>query len=192
MPRAVGKVGVALATPNFPGHSMPRRAGPGAGPATVRAMSAERDVVTVQRLIPAPAQAIFALLADPGRHPEIDGSGTVRRARSGGRRLTLGDSFGMEMKRGLRYRVRNVVVEFEVDRRIAWQTLAPPPLDKLVTGRIWRYQLEPAEGGTLVRETWDIRSEAFPARPFVRRLAGSTRRNMERTLERIDHVVTSR
>lgn len=155
-------------------------------------MSAERDVVTVQRLIHAPAKDIFALLADPARHPEIDGSGTVRRATSGGRRVRLGDSFGMEMKRFLPYRMRNVVVEFEEDRRIAWQALAAAPLDKLVTGRIWRYQLEPVDGGTLVRETWDIRSEASPARPVIRRMAALTRRNMERTLERIDRTVTGR
>ena len=36
-----------------------------------------RNLVTVQRLIPAPAAAIFDLLADPSRHPQIDGSGTV-------------------------------------------------------------------------------------------------------------------
>ena len=35
------------------------------------------DAITVERTIAAPAEKIFALLADPGRHHEIDGSGTV-------------------------------------------------------------------------------------------------------------------
>lgn len=152
-------------------------------------MSHDRDRVTVERVIPAPADRIFDLLVDPAKHLEIDGSGTVQRARSGGRRLRLGDSFGMDMKLGARYSTRNEVVELEEDRRIAWRTLAPAPLSRLFTGRTWRYELEPVEGGTLVRETWDLSTEAPVARPLVRRMAGQTRRNMTRTLERIEQVV---
>ena len=150
-----------------------------------------RNLVTVQRLIPAPAAAIFDLLADPSRHPQIDGSGTVIAPTSAGsRRLGLGDTFGMSMKLGVPYSTRNVVVEFEPDRLIAWQTLAAAPLDKVVTGRVWRYELEPVEGGTIVRETWDISREAPLSRPVVRRMmASSTRENMARTLERIASVV---
>lgn len=150
------------------------------------------DQVTVQRRIEAPAEAIFDLLADPARHHDIDGSGTVTKSRSTGeRRLGLGDSFGMDMNWGVAYSTKNVVTEFEEDRRIAWQTLAPAPLDKLMTGRTWRYELEPVEGGTIVRETWDISTEAWPARPFVRRLAGLTRRNMEATLARIEDLLSA-
>jgi uncharacterized protein YndB with AHSA1/START domain len=151
------------------------------------------DQVSVQRLIPAPPEAIFDILANPARHSEIDGSGTVVKARSsrGERRLGLGDSFGMEMSLGVGYSTRNVVTEFEENRRIAWRTLAPAPLDRLFTGRTWRYQLEPQDGGTLVRETWDVSTEAWPGRIFVRRLADLTRRNMSKTLERIDEVVST-
>lgn len=150
------------------------------------------DQVTVQRLIPAPPEKIFDLLADPARHAEIDGSGTVQGPRStrGGRRLGLGDSFGMSMKWGVPYSTKNVVTELEENRRIAWRTLAPAPLDKVATGRTWRYELEPQDGGTLVRETWDLSTEAWPGRLVVRRLAGMTRANMRRTLERIEQVVT--
>ena len=151
------------------------------------------EQVTVQRLIPAPAEAIFDLLADPGRHHEIDGSGTIVGARSAGeRRLALGDSFGMDMDWGVNYATKNVVVEFEENRRIAWQTLAPKPLSYVLTGRIWRYELEPVEGGTIVRETWDPRQEALPSRYVVRAtLTDLTRRNMEKTLQRIQDVVTA-
>ena len=151
------------------------------------------EQVTVQRLIPAPAEAIFDLLADSGRHHEIDGSGTIVGARSAGeRRLALGDSFGMDMDWGVNYATKNVVVEFEENRRIAWQTLAPKPLSYVLTGRIWRYELEPVEGGTIVRETWDTRQEALPSRYVVRAtLTDLTRRNMEKTLQRIEDVVTA-
>ena len=94
------------------------------------------DSISVSRVVPAPAAAIFALLADPSRHPEIDGSGTVVAPRSpGSRTLRLGDTFGMSMRMGLPYSTRNVVIELEPDRLIAWQTLAAAPFDRVVTGR---------------------------------------------------------
>lgn len=153
---------------------------------------ANTSQVSTQRLIPAPAERIFDLLADPAGHTEIDGSGTVRRSRSRGeRRLGLGDTFGMDMKMGLPYRMRNVVTEFEENRRIAWQARASGPAEKLLGGRTWRYELEPRDDGTLVRETWDPSTEAAPSRALIRRaLPDRTRQNMERTLERIEQVVT--
>jgi hypothetical protein len=144
------------------------------------------DHVTVERVIPAEAADIFDLLVDPARHVEIDGSGTVQEARSGGRRLGLGDSFGMDMRIGVAYSTRNVVVEFEENRRIAWRTMASGLVGWFVAGRTWRYELEPVDGGTRVRETWDISTERLPSRFAVGRMADSTRTNMERTLERIE------
>src|SRR5688500_6278346 len=98
------------------------------------------DQVTVERVIPADPGAIFDLLAHPERHHEFDGSGTVRNARRTGRRVGLGDSFGMDMKWGVPYFTHNVVREYVEGRLIAWQTLAPAPLDRLITGRTWRYE----------------------------------------------------
>lgn len=152
-------------------------------------MSPSPDLLSVERFVPAPPEAVFALLTDPAKHVEIDGGDTVRAARSGGRRLGLGDRFGMDMHLGAAYSTLNTVVEFEQDRRIAWQTTATGFLAKVIGGRIWRYVLEPVDGGTLVTETWDIRAEATPSKPFVRRMTSMTRRNMERTLARIEQAV---
>jgi uncharacterized protein YndB with AHSA1/START domain len=149
------------------------------------------DTLSVQRLVPAPPEPIFDLLADPAGHAEIDGGGTVRGARSGGRRLALGDRFGMDMHLGVAYSTRNTVVELEENRRIAWQTSASGPVGSLLGGRIWRYELEPVEGGTLVTETWDLSQERWTSKPVVKAtMTASTRRNMERTLERIEQLVT--
>lgn len=149
--------------------------------------------VTVERLIPASAEEIFDLLATPARHPEFDGSGTVRGIRSSSDRVGLGDTFSMGMHWGVPYFTHNEVTEFDEGRRIAWRTLAPGPLALLFTGRTWRYELEPAEGGTLVRETWDTSTERPLTRVLIReRLGGLTKRNMAETLERIEHVVTGR
>ena len=147
------------------------------------------DVVTVERVIPAEPKAIFDLLADPARHREIDGSGSVREAEGGSQRLALGSRFGMAMKMGLRYSMSSEVVEFEDDRRIAWQTRGPGPIGGRLGGRIWRYELEPVEGGTLVRESWDLTTESTLSKPIVRRGAKGTRKNMAATLERIEQVV---
>lgn len=153
-------------------------------------MAASRDVVTVERTIPAAPEAIFDFLADPSRHREIDGSGTVREAKGESQRLKLGSTFGMSMKMGIPYSMVSTVVEFEENRRIAWQTRGPGPIGRHVAGRIWRYELEPVDGGTRVRETWDITSESAITKPVVRLGADRTRKNMEATLARIEELVT--
>jgi uncharacterized protein YndB with AHSA1/START domain len=148
------------------------------------------DRITVERLVPAPAEKIFALLADAARHPVIDGSGMVRQAKSGATEpLKLGSTFGMSMKMGIRYSMESEVIEFEPGRRIAWQSRPPGRMGKMSGGRVWRYELEPRDDGTLVRETWDI------SRDKQRRLLGlgglpkRTREGMEKTLERIEELL---
>ncbi len=155
-------------------------------------MSDPSDVVSVERLIPAPADRIFDLLADPARHQEIDGSGTVRDAKAGSQRLALGSRFGMSMKLGVPYSMASTVVEFDQDRLIAWQTKPHGLLARFGGGRIWRYELEPApDGATLVRESWDISQESAFSKPAVKRMAKATASNMAATLERIEQVVTA-
>jgi len=153
-------------------------------------MGEDQDVVSVERTIAAPPEAIFELLADPRRHRDIDGSGSVRDPKGEPQELELGSTFGMSMKMGLPYSMVSTVVEFEPNRRIAWQTTGPTAIGKHVGGRIWRYELEPVEGGTLVRESWDIRQESAFTKPVVRRGASATRKNMAATLERIESIVT--
>jgi uncharacterized protein YndB with AHSA1/START domain len=138
------------------------------------------NVETVERVIPAPAKAIFDLLADPRRHPEIDGSGTVRETKPDTiERLSLGAKFGMSMKFGVKYSMVSEVIEFDDDRSIAWQSRPPSKLgSKFGGGRIWRYQLEPVEGGTRVRESWDITHEKIKL--FVRPARKRTRNRWRR------------
>src|SRR5438105_3782836 len=115
------------------------------------------DVLSVERVIAAPPEAIFALVADAGKHPLIDGSGTVKEVKEGApERLSLGSKFGMSMKVGIKYSMVSEVIEFEDDRRIAWQSKPTGLGGRLAGGRIWRYELEPVEGGTRVRESWDL------------------------------------
>jgi len=140
------------------------------------------DRITVERTIKAPAASIFALLADAGKHREFDGSGTLRGTRQESRPLALGTRFGMAMHMGFGYRTSNEVVEFEQDRRIAWKTTG---LKGIVGGRIWRYELQPVEGGTLVAETWDVSQDR--QKFFLKRskMPAAAKNGMRKTLERI-------
>lgn len=149
----------------------------------------DSDTVSVERTIQASAADIFAIVSDAGRHQEIDGSGTVRGTRQPSRPLQLGSVFGMSMHMKVGYRTKNVVVEFEPDRRIAWQTSG---LFGLIGGRIWRYELEPVgDGATLVRETWDVSQDKQRALLKRSKMPAAAKRGMRRTLERLEQVVAA-
>ena len=152
-------------------------------------------VLTVEREIEASPEAIFDVLSDASQHALIDGLGMVQgSAESTPDGLTLGTTFGMGMKMAaVKYSTVNNVVEYEENRRIAWQTGPTGRWGRVLAGRIWRYQLEPVDGGTLVRESWDI----TPDHQRVLLKLGNiywnkTRRDMERTLARLDALVASR
>ncbi len=162
----------------------------------------QSDTVSVERVIKAPAREIFALLADAGRHASFDGSGTLAHARSGEGStharsgegsipLELGTTFSMRMRGRpetlyLPYTMSNEVIEFVPDRRIAWQ---PTTLGGLVGGRIWRYELTPVEGGTLVRETWDVSRDRQRRMLKMGSMPRQTADGMRATLARIAALV---
>ena len=149
----------------------------------------EGDVVSVERCIPAGPAAIFALVADAARHPEIDGSGSVRQVKTGApQKLSLGASFGMSMKQGIAYSMVSTVIEYEEDRRIAWQSRPAGFVGKFVGGRIWRYELEPVDGGTRVRESWDVSKDHQRIFLKLGGLPAKTKGSMEKTLARIEEL----
>ena len=139
--------------------------------------------VSVSRVVPATPAEVFNVLTDASLHPVIDGSGMVQGARGKVERLHLGSKFGMNMRLGVPYVIHNTVVEFEPDRRIAWQHFG---------GHRWRYELAEVEGGTEVTETFDWSTSKFP---LGIELAGYPKKhpaNMERTLERLEAFLTHR
>lgn len=144
------------------------------------------NTISVERVINAPASTIFALLADAGKHSSFDGSGTVQKSAQASQPLSLGSTFGMSMRMVVPYKTTNAVIEFETDRRIAWQTTL---VGGLVGGRIWRYELSESDGGTLVRETWDISRDK--QRPLLKRtgMPKQAEDGMRATLERIAELL---
>lgn len=141
----------------------------------------EHRLVSASTVVRAPADQVFDLLADPARHPVLDGSGTVRALVRGPDRLFLGARFAMAMRIGLPYAVVNRVVEFDEGRRIAWTH---------VSRALWRYELEPAgPTSTRVLETFDMRES--PLAPLYERTGVAQRnaRGIVRSLALLRDVV---
>ncbi len=112
--------------------------------------------IVVSRRVEAPAARVFAVLADPGRHAEIDASGTVRSARAPVPVTAVGERFCMAMyreDRGGDYETDNVVTTYEPDRAIGWATTYPgqEPL-----GYTYTYLLSPdGDERTVVTQVYD-------------------------------------
>ncbi|MGA9673754.1 MAG: SRPBCC family protein [Mycobacterium sp.] len=151
------------------------------------------DTVSVERVIKAAPDKIFALVADAGKHASIDGAHSVNHASQASVPLSMGAKFGMAM-RGRKetlfipYRTNNTVIEYEPDRRIAWKTTF---LGGRVGGRIWRYELEAAPEGTLVRETWDVSQDKQKRMITSGSIPQQTAEGIRATLERIATLVES-
>jgi uncharacterized protein YndB with AHSA1/START domain len=140
-------------------------------------------IVSVERFVSAAPGLIFEILADPRQHSKIDGSGSVKTAKvSAPSRLSKGAKFTMDMKIGVPYKMTNTVVEFEENRRIAWQHFG---------GHIWRYILEPVDGGTKVTEQFDYNGSKSVLMLKLRGSMASNERFMVKTLENIEKHFTA-
>ena len=131
-------------------------------------------------VIEAPADKVFALLANPQRHPDFDGSDSVKANIKGPTQLAKGAKFGMRMRIKLPYVITNEVVEYEQDRLIAWQHFGK---------HIWRYELAPATGGgTEVTESFDWEHARSPKFLEKRDYPAKNAVSMEKTLVRLKEL----
>ena len=151
--------------------------------------------VSVSRRIPAPAQVLFAVLADPARHRSVDGSGMVGQALTTSPISRAGDTFTMPMHNDEmgEYEITNHVIDCQPNRRIAWEpalTAASRPQDQAGIGdrshHRWIYELTPdGPDATIVTETYDCTR----APEWLRRAVKNGQRwitAMTITLERLD------
>jgi len=109
---------------------------------------------TVTRTVPVSAERIFAVLVDPSRHPEIDGSGMVRRAATTERVTKVGDVFTMEMHQDAfgDYQADNHIVVLEFNQKIAW---APAGAGGDPIGHVWAWELTTDGQSTIVSHSYD-------------------------------------
>ena len=120
--------------------------------------------------VAAPVAALFDQIADPHRHHDLDGSGTVRDADvKGPHRLTEGDKFTVAMTQyGLPYKITSTATAVQENHLVEWEH----PL-----GHRWRWELsEVSPGTTKVTETFDYSTAKVP---FVVELLGFHKKNAE-------------
>lgn len=138
--------------------------------------------VTVE---PSPSE-LFAVLVDPAKHVEADGSGMLMLAQGSGQITGVGQTFTMSMRAedGRAYEVANHVVEFEADRHIAW---TPARVGARPVGVKWEWFLEPSGAGTAVRQRCDwsavTDAEYLARRPLPRVSADKMRATVLRIAE---------
>lgn len=119
------------------------------------------ETVSASATVNAPAETVFAVLADPATHEAIDGTGWVRQP-LGDKHLTgVGQIFRMAMYHDNHpvkdYEMANRVEVFDRPRAIAWLPGQGPDDAALEFGGwVWRYDLEPVgDDRTEVTLTYD-------------------------------------
>lgn len=151
----------------------------------------------VSRVVHAPAARVFAVLADPRRHPTIDGSGMLQGTRSDSITAS-GQEFVMRMHHDDLgdYQTVNAVTAFEPDVVVGWAPRLDTGFECDLVGKLagirtgghtYTYRLREAGDDTEVTETYDWsgvtdpRFEAFC--PFV------TREQLADTLDNLARAV---
>lgn len=120
--------------------------------------------------VDAPVAELYAMAADPRRHRELDGSGTVRDNVKAPAEPTVGSKFTTNMKMyGVPYRIRSTVTALKPNEVVEWRH---------PEGHRWRWEftaLSPTR--TRVTETFDYRNAGLLKRTFYL-LTGSIKGNM--------------
>lgn len=130
--------------------------------------------------VAAPAAELFAIAADPRRHRELDGSGTVRDNVTAPAEVAVGSKFSTKMKMyGMPYRITSRVTALKPNELVEWQH---------PEGHRWRWEFEElAPTRTRVTETFDYHDAGLLRRKFYA-LTGSIKGNekgIEATLAKL-------
>src|SRR5262249_40328909 len=115
---------------------------------TVTVVDAGPERVCRSVEVAAPAAELFAIVADPRRHHELDGSGTVQGNIKMPAEMAVGSKFSTSMKMyGLPYRITSTVTAFKPNELVEWRHPA---------GHRWRWEFESLSPTlTRVTETFD-------------------------------------
>jgi Polyketide cyclase / dehydrase and lipid transport len=153
--------------------------------------------ISATKTIDAPAEAVFAVLADPNQHPELDAGGMVRGPEGdtptiGG----IGQVFTMNMHQDALgdYRMVNTVTAFVPGARIGWGPQMDPTCDAAknfegveVGGHTYTWDLHEADGRTEVTETYDWTGVKDPQ--FEKLFPLVSQDDLERSLDKLARAV---
>lgn len=146
--------------------------------------------VTVSALVTAPCEALFSIVNDPMRHPELAGSGEVMETRW----LTplpvqVGSGFQSRQCVGwYQYPSRSYVQVYEPPYRFIW--LSGPGFKRGPLGQLWGFDLKPLDARTtLVSHMMQVPYLPLPhVPPFIgvaERISRHEEKNMRPTLHKL-------
>lgn len=117
------------------------------------------------KVINAPVGDVFALLADPNRHAELDGAGMIQGVEGDTPPISgIGQMFTMNMHAEDMgdYRMVNSVTAYMAPGRVGWSPKVDPTCelaeklgDMDTSGHTFTYDLVEVDGGTEVTSTYD-------------------------------------
>lgn len=108
-----------------------------------------KNQVSRRTVVNAPVEEVFDIVANPHRHHELDGSGSVGNIVSGSERMNEGEPFTMKMRLfGMDYKTTSTPTQVRENEIVEWQ----------VAGRQkWRWEFKAIDADTTeVTETWDV------------------------------------
>jgi len=131
------------------------------------------ETLIVTSTVEAPAGAVFAVLADPTTHKDIDGTGWLREALDDEPLTAVGQIFRIAMYHDnhpdKHYEMANKVIAIQPDRVIAWEPGSAAEDGSLEFGGwTWRYDLRPVrDDRTEVTLTYDWSNVPTPLREHI-------------------------
>lgn len=159
-------------------------------------MDPNKKKLTATKVIDAPAEDIFALLADPNRHTDLDGADMLRGTEGEAQAIGgIGQSFTMNMHQDDLgdYRMINLVTAYQPVGRIGWA----PQLDSTcelaeklemdVSGHTYTYDLRPVDGGTEVTQSYEWNGVKDPE--FEKLFPRVSEEQLAATLDRLADAV---
>lgn len=127
----------------------------------VQFLETPANVISAQTTVRAAAADIYALVANPARHAELDGGTTVRGLRKGAdAEFAVGDTFSQKMFLFVPYTLPMRVTRAKKNEGVTW----------VHPGRhTWSWDLEDHGDGTVtVTETFDARGSVFAGIPVYK------------------------
>ena len=154
--------------------------------------------ISATKVIDAPAEAVFAVLADPNRHTELDGGDMVKGPEGETPSLGgIGQVFTMNMHQDALgdYRMINTVTAFVPEARIGWGPSMDPSCDAAknfegvdVSGHTYTWDLRESDGRTEVTETYEWTGVKDPQ--FEKLFPLVSQEDLERSLDKLADAVS--
>lgn len=138
----------------------------------IKFVDIDPNVIAAETTLRASAEDVYALVANPARHAELDGGTTIRGLNKGSDgEFAEGDTFSQNMVLGIPYTLPMKVTRAEKNSGVTWTHPGK---------HTWSWDITDNHDGTVtVRETFDARGSVIAGIPVYKiyHLLGSFRAN---------------